>query len=202
MLIGLRGTTYNDQITAAIPQYCPSCPPSLVLSLVQQESGGNQFGPNGQPLTSSTNDIGLFQLQPATAASLGVDPATPAGNIQGGLTYLQQMYNQFGNWPEALEAYNEGPGALASQISAGTTPTSQAYASTILANANLPSSTASPSSLPSFTCADGGVVTEASFCAENMGDDDSSDDSSSLGLSTGIALALAAALGLVMIANA
>lgn len=113
----------------------------MVLSLVQTESSGNPSA------VSPAGAIGLFQLMPATAAGLSVNPNDPAGNIQGGLTYLQQLYNQFGNWNEALEAYNEGPGALQSQLSAGMTPTSAGYASGILAASDLgTSSTPAPSS--------------------------------------------------------
>jgi hypothetical protein len=136
-LEGLEGTSYNSQILAAIPTYCPSCPPALVLALVQQESGGNQYGPSGAPLVGSSGDTGLFQIIPSTAASLGIDSTTPAGNIQGGLTLLQQNYDRYGDWTEALEAYNEGPTALANQLAAGSTPTSAGYASTILANAGI-----------------------------------------------------------------
>ena len=74
---------------------------------------------------------------PATAAGLNVNPNDPTQNIQGGLTYLQQLYNQFGDWNEALEAYNEGPGALQSQLSAGTIPVSAGYASGILSAAGM-----------------------------------------------------------------
>jgi hypothetical protein len=142
---GLGATSpYTSQITAAIPAYCPSCPTSLVLALVQQESGGQQFTSSGAPVTGSSGDTGLFQLLPATAAGLNVDPTTVDGNIQGGLTLLQQDYNQFGNWTQALEAYNEGPTGLTNQIAAGQTPASAGYASSILAAAGISTSPAAP----------------------------------------------------------
>jgi hypothetical protein len=73
-----------------------------------------------------------------------VDPTTVDGNIQGGLTLLQQDYNQFGNWTQALEAYNEGPTGLTNQIAAGQTPASAGYASSILAAAGISTSPAAP----------------------------------------------------------
>ena len=136
MMIGLEGA-YDSQILAAIPQYCPSCPPALVLALVQQESGGNQFTSSGTVLTGSSNDMGLFQIIPQTAAGLNIDPTTVQGNIQGGLTLLQQDYNAEGNWTAALEAYNDGPTGLANQLAAGQTPASAGYASSILAAAGM-----------------------------------------------------------------
>jgi Transglycosylase SLT domain len=142
---GLGSTTYNSQILSAIPTYCPSCPPNLVLSLVQQESGGNQYGPSGAPLVGSSGDTGLFQIIPSTAAGLNIDATTPSGNIQGGLTLLQQLYNQYGNWTDALEAYNEGSGNLAKQTAAGQTPTSAGYASSILTAAGISDSSSLPS---------------------------------------------------------
>src|SRR5208282_4197279 len=136
MMIGLEGA-YDSQILAAIAQYCPSFPPALVLALVQQESGGNQFTSSGAVLTGSSNDMGLFQIIPQTAAGLNIDPTTVQGNIQGGLTLLQQDYNAEGNWTAALEAYNEGPTRLANQLAAGQTPASAGYASSILAAAGM-----------------------------------------------------------------
>jgi hypothetical protein len=172
MMLGLEGA-YDSQITSALSQYCPSCPASMVLSLVQTESSGN---PNA---VSPAGAIGLFQLMPATAAGLNVDPNTVSGNIQGGETYLQQLYNQFGNWNDALMAYNEGPGALQSQLNAGVTPTSTAYAATILQNAGMSDSSASDTS-------DSGV--------DDSGGDDSS--GSLWGLSTGSLVAIALGVGL------
>jgi Transglycosylase SLT domain len=143
---GLGSTNYTSTVQALTPTYCPSCPPSLPLAVMQAESSGN---PNA---VSPAGAIGLFQLMPATAASLGVNPSDPTANITGGLTYLQQLYNQFGNWNQALEAYNEGPGALQSQIAAGTTPVSAGYASGILAAAGIDdSSDSSDSSISDAT---------------------------------------------------
>lgn len=51
-----------------------------------------------------------MQLMPATARSLGVDPAIPDQNIEGGVRYLAEQIRQFGGLELALIAYNGGPG--------------------------------------------------------------------------------------------
>src|ERR1700733_1175196 len=45
---------------------------------------------------------------PGTAAQLGVDPSDVSQNIQGGITYLAQLFQKYGNWNAALSAYNSG----------------------------------------------------------------------------------------------
>lgn len=82
--------------------------PALLDALVAQESSYNPAA------VSSKRAVGLTQLMPDTARSLGVnDPFDPAQNLQGGAKYLAQMLKRFnGNVESALAAYNAGPGAV------------------------------------------------------------------------------------------
>lgn len=81
-------------------------PANLLSALVSAESSYNQDA------KSSAGAIGLTQLMPDTANALGVDASNPAQNVLGGAMYLKQQYDKYGNWRDALIAYNEGPGAL------------------------------------------------------------------------------------------
>jgi len=81
-------------------------PADLFLRLVQQESGWNAGA------VSPKGALGLAQLMPQTAALLGVDPADPYENLDGGARYLRRQYDAFGTWPLALAAYNAGPEAV------------------------------------------------------------------------------------------
>ena len=86
-------------------------PVALLLAMGQVESG---FNPN---VVSSAGAIGIMQLMPGTAASLGVDdPYDPRQNIMGGAKYVFQLIDQFQDFPNALElviaGYNAGPQAV------------------------------------------------------------------------------------------
>lgn len=86
-------------------------PVALLLAMGQVESG---FNPN---VVSSSGAIGIMQLMPGTAASLGVDdPYDPRQNIMGGAKYVSQLIDQFQDFPNALElviaGYNAGPQAV------------------------------------------------------------------------------------------
>src|SRR5579862_2620680 len=83
-------------------------PPDLAVQVATQESGLNPDA------LGSKGELGLFQLMPSTAAQLGVaDPLDPIQNAQGGVAYLAELFNQFGDWATALTAYNWGPGNVA-----------------------------------------------------------------------------------------
>lgn len=82
--------------------------PALFESLVQAES---DFNPRA---VSRTGAMGLSQLMPGTAKSLGVSDAfDPVQNLNGGAKYLAGLLKQFeGDERKALAAYNAGPGAV------------------------------------------------------------------------------------------
>lgn len=123
---GLSGISqFSDQINSAAATY--GIDPNLLSAVIKAESSGN---PNAQ---SSAGAQGLMQLMPATAASLGVTNSfDPTQNINAGAQYLSQLFNQFGNWPEALAAYNWGPGNVATYTDDSWPTETQNYVSGIL----------------------------------------------------------------------
>ena len=80
--------------------------PDLVVSMVRTESGGRVNA------VSNKGARGPMQLMPATARDLGVNPDDWKDNIRGGVKYIGQMLNQFGDPSLAVAAYNAGPGAV------------------------------------------------------------------------------------------
>ncbi len=82
-------TQYDEAIAQAAARY--NLDPAVLHGLIQQESG---FNPNSR---SSAGALGLTQLMPGTASSLGVsNPLDPVQSIEGGARYLSQMMSQFG----------------------------------------------------------------------------------------------------------
>ncbi len=82
----------------------------LVSALIRAESN---FEPRA---VSRKGARGLMQLMPATAKRLSVGkPFDPAANIRGGVAYLRELVDRFGQRPQlVLAAYNAGEQAVES----------------------------------------------------------------------------------------
>lgn len=102
----------------------------LVKALVQQESG---FNPKAK---SHCGAMGLMQLMPSTAKTLGVtDPFNPVQNVDGGVRHLKWLLHKYnGNVILSLAAYNAGAGAVDKYDGVPPYPETQNYVKKILAN--------------------------------------------------------------------
>lgn len=80
--------------------------PILIAALFTCESGFREDA------ISPAGAIGIAQLMPGTAETLGVNPYDTRDNIFGGVAYLAQQLNEFGDYALAEAAYNAGPGAV------------------------------------------------------------------------------------------
>ena len=97
--------TLNNMIRHAALKY--NVDPVLLTSLISQESSFNQNA------VSSAGAVGVMQLMPDTAASLGVNPYDMTENVEGGTKYLRELLDTFGgNVRKAVAAYNAGPNAV------------------------------------------------------------------------------------------
>lgn len=71
---------------------------------------------SGDPNTKSpTGVVGLMQVTKDTTKAMGFDPNdrnNPETSIGAGTKYLGKLFSQYGNWQDALVAYNGGDGAV------------------------------------------------------------------------------------------
>jgi soluble lytic murein transglycosylase-like protein len=98
-------SAYASLFTAAEQRY--GLPAGLLDAVARAESS---YRPD---VVSSAGAIGLMQLMPSTAASLGVDPHDPVQSIDGAGRLLQGHLQRFGDISLALAAYNAGGPAVA-----------------------------------------------------------------------------------------
>lgn len=97
---------YNDLIAEAASLY--QLPSAFIRAVMRVESG---FNPD---VVSSAGAMGLMQLMPNTARSMGVaDPFDARQNVFGGARYLRILANRFkGDLILTVAAYNAGEGAV------------------------------------------------------------------------------------------
>lgn len=102
----LTKSSGNQQYDAWIEKSAAAhgVPANLLSSLLEVESG---YNPEAK---SSAGAIGIAQFMPETAKEYGIDPTNPEQAIEGAAQFLQQKYEKYGNWHQALEAYNGGDG--------------------------------------------------------------------------------------------
>ena len=77
-------------------------PVDLALAVAKTESAlvSNILSPRGA--------YGLMQLMPATARAYGVDICDPKDNVRGGIAFLRELTERYGNPIYVLAAYNAG----------------------------------------------------------------------------------------------
>ncbi len=116
---------YAQEIRAAA--VAAGIDPLLLAALVRTESG---FRPTA---VSRAGAMGLTQLMPTTARSLGVgDPFDPAANLDGGARYLAGNLRLFGRVDLALAAYQAGKAAVRAAGGIPDSPVTRAYVERVL----------------------------------------------------------------------
>lgn len=116
----------DDMFTRASETY--GVPVNLLKAVAKAESS---FQPD---VTSKCGAMGVMQLMPGTAKSLGVtDPYDAEQNIMGGAKYLSSMLDKYdGNTSLALAAYNAGSGAVQKYGGIPPYPETQNYVKRVL----------------------------------------------------------------------
>ena len=90
--------------------------PNIFVRQINQESG---FNPSA---VSPAGALGIAQFEPATAASLGVNPWDPVQSLQGASRLMANYIRQYGgDIAKALASYNAGPGAVQRAVMLGGT---------------------------------------------------------------------------------
>jgi len=92
-------------------------PEEIALGVGLLENGGSETA------KSSAGALGVFQLMPATARSLGLtvtetvdERRDPVKNIDAGMRYLKSNYDRFGDWGLATWAYHAGEGNVSKAL--------------------------------------------------------------------------------------
>lgn len=84
-------------------------PPQVLAALLHTESRGDP------DVVSHVGAKGIAQFMDPTADEMGLnDPFDPNQAIPASARYLAKLYKMMGSWPQAVMAYNAGPGRIRS----------------------------------------------------------------------------------------
>jgi soluble lytic murein transglycosylase-like protein len=121
--IGLFGATRKKKKSPLFPTISVHNPPLYIFNALKNAAARygvplgimkgvahteSRYSPTA---TSRVGAKGLMQLMPVVIRTYGIsDPFSPSQSAMGGARFLSKMYRKYGNWPQALAAYNWGPG--------------------------------------------------------------------------------------------
>ena len=93
---------YSEQITIASQQ--SGVPEPYVAAMMMIESAGDAGA------VSPTGAKGLMQIMPGWHPGYEGSFFDPQSNLNYGAQFMQQLFEKYGNWDDAVQAYNAGPG--------------------------------------------------------------------------------------------
>lgn len=140
-MLGLWRPPEKYAATIAAAEDRAGLPRNLLARLLYQESHYREDIITGRT-RSSAGALGIAQFMPATAAEMGIDPLNPVQAINAAADYLARLHARFGNWSEALAAYNWGMGNVSRKGLAAAPRETRLYYSQILADVNSSNGTA------------------------------------------------------------
>jgi soluble lytic murein transglycosylase-like protein len=141
-----RPAPWRAMRPAPVPSGCDTLPPEFIDSLIDSASKTSSVAPElirgvmqqesaFRPCAVSPKGaMGLMQLEPGTAADLGVkNPFDPTDNVLGGARLLRQLLNRYdGDLSLTLSAYNAGAGRVDAAMGIPAIPETIDYVKRIL----------------------------------------------------------------------
>lgn len=111
------GVVEKHQAAIKSSALAKNVPQDVAIGVALLENGGSETA------KSPAGALGIYQLMPSTAKSLGMtvnkqvdDRRDPLKSIEAGLTYLKSNFERFGDWGLATWAYHAGEGNVAKAV--------------------------------------------------------------------------------------